>query len=265
MFRKSAVVAAGVLLLAGLLYGRSHLSTAVGIAQQTFEDSVPMTFELKRAREEIRRLQPEIERNMHAIAEVEVEVAKLERQVLKAEERLASDRDDIMRLKDDLDSGSEQFVYAGRNYTATQVKLDLTRRFDQFKTQEATLVSKTKQLDAKRRMMLAARDKLEGMLAAKSQLEVDVENLDARLKMVEVAQTTSDFNFDDSKLSKTKELVEQVRTRIEVAEKLVNADLEYYDRIPLRDSEVDRDITEEVTGYFGKERPEIEKLVESLR
>jgi chromosome segregation ATPase len=265
MVKKSAVVVAGVLLLAGLLYGRSHVATAVGIAHQTFENSVPMTFELKRAREEIRRLQPEIERNMHAIAEVEVEVAKLERQVVRAEERLAKDRSEIIRLKDDLDSGSEHFVYAGRNYSATQVKTDLTRRFDQFKTQEATLFSKNQQLEAKRRMMLAARDKLEGMLAAKSQLEVDVENLDARLKMVEVAQTTSDFNFDDSKLSKTKELVEQVRTRIEVAEKLVNADLEYYDRIPLDESGIDRNIADEVTDYFGKGRPEIESLVESIR
>ena len=265
MVKKSAVVAAGVLLLAGLMYGRSHLSTAAGIAQQTFQDSVPVTFELKRAREEIRRLQPEIERNMHAIAEVEVEVAKLERQVLRAEERLAKDRGDILRLKDDLDSGSEQFVYANRSYTATQVQTDLTRRFDQFRTQEATVVSKKKQLEAKQRMMLAARDKLEGMLAAKSQLEVDVENLDARLKMVEVAQTTSDFNFDDSKLAQTKELVDQVRTRIEVAEKLVNADLEYYDRIPLDDADIDRDITEEVTDYFGNGRPEIESLVESFR
>ncbi|MBI2479697.1 MAG: hypothetical protein HYV60_14015 [Planctomycetia bacterium] len=265
MVRKSAVVAAGMLLLAGLLYGRSHVATAVGMAQQTFEDSVPVTFELKRAREEIRRLQPEIERNMHAIAEVEVEVAKLERQVLSAEQRLAKDREDIVRLKDDLDSGSEHFAYAGRDYSAAQVKTDLSRRFDQFKTQEATIVSKKKQLDAKRRMMLAARDKLEGMLAAKSQLEVDVENLDARLKMVEVAQTTSDFNFDDSKLSQTKELVEQVRTRIEVAEKLVNADLEYYDRIPLDEADSDRDITEEVTEYFENGGPEIETLVKSLR
>jgi predicted nucleic acid-binding Zn-ribbon protein len=224
-----------------------------------------MTFELKRAREEIRRLQPEIERNMHAIAEVEVEVAKLERHVRKAEDRLAKDRNDIIRLKDDLDSGSEYFVYANRNYSATQVQTDLTRRFDQFKTQEATLISKNQQLEAKRRMMLAARDKLEGMLAAKSQLEVDVENLDARLKMIEVAQTTSDFNFDDSKLSRTKELVEQVRTRIEVAEKLVNADLEYYDRIPLDDSDIDRDITEEVADYFGEGRLEIESLVNSIR
>ncbi len=261
MFKKTAVVAAGGLLLAGLLYGRGHVATAVGIAKHSLNESIPITFELKRAREEIRRLQPEIERNMHSIAEVEVEVAKLERQVLKVEGTLAKDRGEIMRLKEDLDSGSEHFVYAGRNYSATQVKTDLIRRFDQFKTQEATLGSKKQQYEAKQRMMLAAREKLTGMLAAKSQLEVDVENLEARLKMVEVAQTTSEFNFDDSHLAKTKELVEQVRTRIEVAEKLVNADMEYFDRIPLDDPMADRDITDELTDYFGEGLSEIESLV----
>ena len=264
MTKKLTVIAAGVLLLVGLLYGRSHVSTAYGIAEDSVRDSIPVDFELKRARKEIKRLVPEIEKNMHAIAEVEVEVAKLERQVTQAEDRLRQDRSKILRLKTDLDSGSEVFVYAGRDYSATQVKTDLTRRFDQFKTQEATLVSKKQQLDAKQRMMLAARDKLEGMLAAKSQLEVDVENLDARLKMVEVAQTTSEFNFDDSKLSRTKELVDQIRTRIEVAEKLVNADINYYDRIPLDEADVDREITDEITDYFGEQRPEVEALVDSF-
>lgn len=261
MTKKLVVVAAGVLLLVGLLYGRSHISTAYGIAEDSVRDSIPVDFELKRARKEIKRLVPEIGKNLHAIATVEVEVAKLERQVAKAEERLSKDRAEILRLKTDLDSGSEVFVYSNRNYTATQVKTDLTRRFDQFKTQEATIISKKKQLDAKQRMLLAARDKLEGMLAAKSQLEVDVENLDARLKMVEVAQTTSEFTFDDSKLSQTKELIEQIRTRIEVSEKLVNADIEYYDRIPLDEADIDRDITEEITDYFGEGRPEVEALV----
>ena len=265
MVKKAVVIAAGVLLLLGLVFGRSHVSTAVGIAQDTFQDSVPIPFEIKRAREEIKRLRPEIEKNMRSIAEVEVEVAKLERQVGKSDDRLQRDHADILQLKDDLESGSEVFVYANRTYSATQVKTDLIRRFDQFQTQEATLVSKKKQLDAKQRILLAARDKLEGMLAAKSQLEVDVENLEARLKMVEVAQTTSEFNFDDSKLSKTRDLIEQIRTRIEVAEKLVNDDIEYYDRIPLDEADVDRDITEEITDYFGEQRPEVESLVDSLR
>jgi hypothetical protein len=81
--------------------------------------------------------------------------------------------------------------------------------------------------------------------------------------MVEVAQTTSDFNFDDSQLSRTKELVQEISDRIEVAERLVNADTRFQDRIPLDGPEVERDITEEVADYFGDRRPEIEAFVKS--
>lgn len=237
--------------------------TSVGMVKQTVKDSVPVDFEIKRARQMIKELQPEIERNMHLIAREETEVAKLERQVGTSEQQLSNDRGDILRLKGDLDKGSQVFVYAGRSYSAKQVKTDLQNRFDQFKTQEATTGSLKKILDARQKGLQAAREKLEGMLAAKRQLEVDVENLEARMKMVEVAQTTSEFNFDDSQLSRTKELVQEIGDRIEVAERLVNADSRLHDRIPLDEPVAERDIADEVADYFGEQRPEIEAFVNS--
>ena len=213
----------------------------------------------------IRGLVPEIEQNMHVIAREETEVAKLERQVSKGEEQLAKHRDEVLRLKTDLDSGTHVFVYAGRSYTHKQVKEDLTHRFDEFKTKEATTDSLRKILTARQNSLTAAREKLEGMLTAKRQLEVDVENLEARMKMVEVAQTTSDFNFDDSQLAQTKELITEIGDRIEVAERLVNADTRYHDRIPLDQPGENRNITEEVANYFGERRAEIEALVQGER
>jgi chromosome segregation ATPase len=263
MLKKSIVLGGALLLLMGLFFGRSHVLTTVGMVKESVRDNVPIDFEIKRARQMIKELQPEIEKNMHLIAREETEVSKLERSVTGAEEKLAKERDDILRLKGDLDSGSEVFVYSGRSYSAKQVKADLENRFDQFKIQEATAQALHKILSARQKSLQAARDKLDGMLAAKRQLEVDVENLEARLKMVEVAQTTSDFNFDDSRLSRTKELVSEIGDRIEVAERLVNADTEYQDRIPLDEPEVDRDITEEIADYFGERRPEIEAFVNS--
>lgn len=253
MLKKTIVIGAAVLLL-GLLFGRSHVRTAVGMAKQAVKDNVPVQFEIKRAREMIRGLIPEIEKNMHRIAREETEVAKLEKQVTKCEEQLAKDREGILRLKKDLDSGTEVFVYCNKSYSEKQVKDDLTHRFDQFKTKEATTDNLRKVLSARQLSLTAAREKLEGMLAAKRTLEVDVENLEARLKMVEVAQTTSDFNFDDSQLSRTKELLAEISDRIEVAERLVNADTNLHDRIPLEDTSSDRDIRKEVTSYFGGER-----------
>lgn len=262
MLKKTIVLSAAVLLL-GLLFGRSHVCTAVGMAKQAVKDNVPVQFEIKRAREMIRGLIPEIEKNLHRIAREETEVAKLEKQVAKTEDQLAKDRDGILRLKKDLDSDTEVFVYCGRNYSAKQVKEDLTHRFDQFKTKEVTTDNLRKILAARQTSLTAAREKLEGMLAAKRTLEVDVENLEARLKMVEVAQTTSDFNFDDSQLSRTKELLSEIGDRIEVAERLVNADTNFHDRIPLDDPASDRDINKEVANYFGEHRSEIEALVQS--
>jgi hypothetical protein len=87
------------------------------------------------------------------------------------------------------------------------------------------------------------------MMAAKRQLEVDVENLEARLKMVEVAQTSSQYHFDDSQLARVKQLMTDIRTRLGVAEKLVNADIQCQDEIPLEESAPDN-IVEQVTEYF---------------
>jgi chromosome segregation ATPase len=264
MLKKTFVLGVAGFVLLGLLFGRSHVLTTLGMVKQHVKSSVPIDFEIERARQMITDLRPEIEKNLRLIAQEEVEVARLEDDLERSESHLARDRGDILRLKQDLDSGSEVFVYAGRSYSARDVKTDLAARFEQFKTQEATTGALHKILAARQASLKAAREKLDGMLDAKRQLEVDVENLEARLAMVEVAQTTSNVTFDDSRLSRTKELIDEIGMRIEVAEKLVHADVHYFERIPLDEPEADRDITEEIADYFGEGRDAVEEYVRSI-
>jgi hypothetical protein len=67
--------------------------------------------------------------------------------------------------------------------------------------------------------------------------------------MVEAAQTTSDYNFDDSRLSRAKELITDLRTRLDVAAKMVDAQGNFHAEIPLEETATG-DIVEEVTEYF---------------
>lgn len=267
MLKKTIMVGGALLLLMGLFFGRdacSYLATTVGKVHQTVKNSVPVEFEISRARDMIESLKPEIEKNMHTIAKEEVAVAKLERQVRRAEEQLAKDRGDIFRLKSDLDTGTDNFVYAGRTYNASQVKADLANRFEYFKTSEATLDKLEQVLRARQSGLESAREKLEQMLAAKRQLEVDVENLEARMKMIEVAQTASEISFDDSRLSRTRELIDEINTRLDVADRLLNTNTQLFDRIPLDDPEAEsNDILEEITRHF-ENRPEVQVLVGSV-
>lgn len=252
MVKKGILVGVGVLVLLGLLFGRegaSYVKTAVGRVQSGVRDAVPVEFEIGRARQMIKDLDPEIHKNMHLIAREEVDVKNLSEQLATAEAQIGKNRSDIEKLTADLKRGDSTFVYAGKSYSQEQVENDLARRFEQYKVKEATLGKLRQVLAARERGLTAGREKLKAMQAAKGQLEVDVANLEARLEMVKVAQSTSEFNFDDSRLSRTKDLVKDIGARIDVAEKLVNAETTYPGEINL-DEEPATDILDQVTKYF---------------
>jgi hypothetical protein len=255
MVKKGLFAGGAVLLLLGLLFGRdgfSYATTSLGWVRQSVSDSVPVAFELQRARDMIKGLTPEIRKNIGLVAKEEVEIHNLKEQLAAGEKNLAKNKSEIERLTSDLKRGESTFVYCGKSYTARQVETDLTQRFETYKVKAATLDKLSQIINARERGLVAGREKLKAMQAAKTQLEVDVANLEARMEMVRVAQTTSEFNFDDSRLSRTKELVKNIGTKIEVAEKLVNADTTYPGQINLDEAPASN-ITEQISKYFAND------------
>jgi len=262
MIRKAVLIGGGTLLAGVFVFGPSAVSyvrTSAGYVTDTVQQSVPVEFQIDRARGMLKNLAPEVRKNMHVIAKEEVEVRRLEEQIDKSQERLGKDKEQLMRLKTDLASDKSVFNYAGRSYTAEQVRVDLANRFERFKTGDATLASLQKMCAARKASLGAARQKLEGMLAAKRQLTVEVENLEARLQMIEAAETTSNYQFDDSQLGRVKELVENLRTRLEVDERMVNSEGYFHGEIPL-DKPDPENIVDQVAEYFGETTPEIESI-----
>ncbi|MCA9134803.1 MAG: hypothetical protein KDA45_16660, partial [Planctomycetales bacterium] len=217
-------------------------------------------WEIKRARDMISNLLPEIEKNVRVVAREEVAVNRLAEEIAAKETLLTKSRNDIMRLKGDLESGSVHFVYAGRNYSETQVREDLAHRFQQFQVHEQTADKLRQVLTAREKNLDAARRKLEGMLAAKRELEVEIENIQARLTMVEVAQTTSPIALDEGQLSSTRKLLDEIRTRIDVAERMVASEGVLEGAIPL-DEPSSASLLDEITSYFGGESGEVKTLV----
>jgi chromosome segregation ATPase len=254
MIRKVIFVALGGALLSGLLIGSdafSYVRTSFGYLKQSAQEAVPIEFQIDRARGLIKDLVPEVRKNMHVIAKEEVEVQQLGEQIADTEARLTKEKEQILKLKTDLADGREIYHYASRTYTVGEVKSDLSNRFERYKTAEATLGSLKEIRNAREKSLQAARQKLEGMLAAKRQLQVEIENLEARSQMVAAAQTTSNYQFDDSRLGHVKELISNLKTRMEVAEKLVNAEVNFHDEIPLDKPNSTEDVVEQVTEYFA--------------
>jgi hypothetical protein len=254
MLKKLVIVGLGVVGVATLLGSNvcSYVSTAYRRTANTVKDSVPMEFQIDRARNMVRDLEPEIRRSMHVIAKEEVEVAALDERIAGAEEKASKDKSEILRLQSDLGSGEHTFRYAGHSYTSGEVRDDLTRRFNRFKTADATLDSLRQMRDARARNLDAARQKLTAMVSAQRQLQVEVENLEAKHKLVQVAEASSDFQFDDSQLARCKELMTDIRTRLDVAAKLASAETPLTNEIQLDETHAE-DVTDQVADYFGLE------------
>ena len=213
---------------------------------------MPIEFQIDRARTMVRDLEPEIRRSMHVIAKEEVEVEQLDKRISASQRKSEKEKSDIMRLQSDLRTGKSVFRYAGHQYTCDEVKQDLSRRFVRFKTSDATLGSLRDMRDARQRNLDAARQKLAAMMSSQRQLLVEVENLEAKLKLVEVAQASSDLHLDDSQLARAKALMTDIRARLDVAAKLADADTTFQDEIQLEESAAEN-IVDQVAEYFQLE------------
>ena len=257
MIKKLVVATGGFALLSLLFFGRdaaSYAYTSFGWVKDSVKSQVPIEFEIERARRLVKSLVPDIRKNMHVIAQEEVEIERLDKEIAKTELTLGREKTELMKLKGDLSTVQPVYHYAGRSYTIQQVKLELANRFERYKTHDATLASLREIITARRASLDAARQKLDGMQAAKRNLEVEVENLEAKFKQVEVAQTASELNVDDSQLGRVKDLIAEVRARLNVAERLVTSQMDVDGEIPLS-APTSENIVDQVTEYFTVESP----------
>jgi hypothetical protein len=268
MFKKMAMVGMVGALGAATLVATgtwSYVRTGMHSARQTVRSSVPIEWEIKRARDMIADLKPEIRHNAEIVAREEVAVKRLAEEIDAKDSLLAKSHHDILRLKGDLERGSHagsvHFTYAGRKYSEDQVREDLSNRFKQFKVHEQTTEKLKQVLSAREKNLDASRRKLDGMLAAKRELEVEIENIQARLTLVEVAQTNSPIQLDDGQLSSTRKLLDEIRTRIDVAERMVASEGALEGAINLEET-TSEDLLHEISSYFGAdEAAEVEALV----
>ena len=252
MLKKTIAAGSAICLLSTLTIGFplfSYAKCGLDWLKTSASEAVPLEWEIKRARQMIAELKPEIEDNAHRIAREKVQISKLKKQHAEASEGLAEGRDQIERLTNDLKQGSDQYTYAGTTYTSVQVKSDLASRFKRLKTKTETADKLNQILKARETSLKTTQDRMSSMMLAKRQLEVEIENLQARLGALRVAETNGNVKLDDSHLARTRDLLDEIAIRIDVHEESLAVDSEYFDQIDL-DEPTDDYLLDEVAEFL---------------
>lgn len=254
--KRGLIGAAAAAVLGTLVFGRDVFSYAKTFgcqARDAVKAEVPIEFEIERARGMVENLVPDIRKCMHVIAEEEVNVEHLSKEIASAQADLHKQKDQILVLRRDVDQGHQTYRYASRTYTSDEVRRDLAARFERYKTAEATLASKRAILTAREEAVSGGRKKLDGMLSAKRDLEVQLENLDARLKTVQAAQTASSVQLDDSQLARAKKLISELNKQLDVRQRMLDADGKFTGLIPVESAvAVPEDLSNQIDEYFGR-------------
>lgn len=259
--KRSLVVAAGVSVLGGILFGKdavSYVRSSAKSVQTVVKDSVPIEFELRRARDLLDQIIPEMHANIRLIAQEEVEVAALKADIGTSEESVQEEKVRIAKLRDALDKPQAQYCFGNKEYPRSYVKEDLANRFERFKEAELVLASKRRLLTTRENSLHASMQLLEQTRSRKRMLQDKIESLASQHRLVQAAAVGSHIQVDNSKLAQTEKLISQIKKRLDVAERVLAHESQFVQAIPV-DAVTEADLLTQVDDYFriGQEQTEV--------
>jgi chromosome segregation ATPase len=244
----AVVVGAGLLVFGTDIFSYAH--TSGRMLKRSVNEMIPPEFEIQRARDLLDGLVPELHANLRLVAQEEVEVAHLEKDVGKKREAVAAEGSQIQKARGDLEILPASVGGNGARQASVE---DLSRRFERFRMNEMLLTSQEKLLENRKKSLQAAIAKLEKTRLARSELAVQIEGLEGKLRLLQAQGSATEFQIDQSKLAKTEKLIGDLRKRLEVAEKVLEREAQISDVQP-EPSVSAENLVQEIDAHFGKAR-----------
>lgn len=251
--RLGTVVSFG-LLITVIVFGRdfaSYLITSADVVSDSVREQIPVAFELDRARHMIEALAPQIKKDRYAIAREQVELENLQSRIDELVESQTLEKRSLERLQKRLESQTKSRRRANGVSRTEPIARIAETRFSTYKTQEATLENLRRTYDARREAVESKQSNLELLVAAKHQLSAEVECLEARQRLTQVAGQQNDIHDDDSQLMRTRELIQDVETRVRIAERMAVTNHQVSDGVFNIDDRTSKHISERIGQYFA--------------
>lgn len=247
------VPAVALVAVGGLIFGDdlfSYVSSSARSLRTSVKDSVPIEFELQRARDLLEEIVPEMHANIRLIAQEEVEVENLKNDIARCEVALSDGKAKIHKLDQMLATDRTYFTVGDRQYSRESVKGDLARRFECYKEAEVVLQGKRRLLATRRKSLDAAVQMLDKARSRKALLADRIESLASQHRLVKAASVGSRFQIESSKIAQTDKLIREIKKRLDVAERVLAHEGKFLEPIPV-DVVEEKDLLTQVRDYFG--------------
>lgn len=199
----------------------SYLRTTSRSVQQMVKQSVPLEFELRRARDMIDTILPDLQSQVRVIAQEEVEIASLKSEVSRDQSLARRNRNSLKSMRDQLRTQQVSFKTGARELSRQQLTEQLDQRLRRYQQAQVSLASKQKLLQKREDSLAAALEMLDRMRDRKAWLEQKVETLAAQNRLLKASQVQAGKLIDSSQLSGADQLLTEIEKRLAVAQRVL--------------------------------------------
>ncbi len=248
-----------------LLFGSnltSMIKTSAKSIRENARQSVPVEFELDRAKDQINDILPDLQSQVRMIAEEEVAISRLEKEVTHDQQRMQHLEESLSSLREKVRTKQVSWRVGEANLDRSQFTKHLQSRFSHLKQAKLSTASKERLLVKRREGLAAAVTLLEEMRLRKSELELKVESLATQHRLVKASAIDSGKLVDDSHLSQADQLLSEIENRIAVAERMMTYERGIMD-VPIEEDAVStEEVLAEIDQYFGPDQNALASEVE---
>lgn len=257
----AVAVVAGMVLLRWAGLG-SYTATAWSNICENFKKQVPIEFEIQRLRHEVAQLAPEVKKNCRKVAEEMVAVDSLRQEIASTRDSLKKQRDGLEAMAKDLDTGAQRIVDDGEEYSRSRISAKLEQDWESFKTCEAGVKSREKELEIRERSLEADRRQLAEARSVQQDLERQIAELESQAKAIKLAKSRSHVQFDNDKVARAKAGIAELKKRLQVEAKAVELEGKYSSDpiVVTQKGKSVAELTKEIRTHFEKAGDEEAKV-----
>jgi uncharacterized protein (DUF3084 family) len=181
------------------------------------KSQVPPEVVVERLKYELTQLEPEINQNKDRLARDIVEVKHLKADIDTAEVNLQRKYNDIMEAKKAVDEPTTKTVsYNGKSLTPKKAKDVVLRDYEAYKSAKNAVEMKRKLVAAKEAAIDEATRQLANWQATRDELKAEIEQLEAEIHTLQIAEARHDINIDNTRLTRLRDSIKELRKENEV-------------------------------------------------
>ncbi len=193
---------------------------------------------------------PEMHANVRLIAQEEVAIADLKGDIQKQQQAMTVEKVRITKLRDAVTAEKASYTFGGMEFSRQQVKTDLARRFENFKESQVVLAGKERLLTSREKSLQAAVQMLDRAKEQKIRLADRIAGLESQYRLIKAASVGSQFQMDNSKLAQTEKVINEIKNRLDVAERVLAHESTFVQEVPV-DTINEKDLVQQVDDYFA--------------